>query len=93
MTTTSMLTQDQLTEMSASTLNLCLRVARHASGFMIENLMADHAAAVMAAHAGAGGAVRLEIVMLGGMPTVRMVLQTHDSQEIELARIQSAVLQ
>lgn len=93
MITTSMLTQDQLAELSGRTLDLCLKVARSASGFMIDHLLTHADAAVMAAHAEAGAAVRVEIMLCGGMPTVRMVLQTRDSQEIELARIQSAVLQ
>lgn len=93
MNTTTVLTQDQLAEMSCRTLDLCLKVARHTSGFLVENLISDADAAVMASAAEAGAAVRLEILLCGGMPTVRMVLQTLDSHEIELARIQSSVLQ
>lgn len=93
MNTTTVLTQDQLAEMSGRTLDLCLKVARNASGFMIDHLLTDADAAVMANHAEAGAAVRLEILLCGGMPTVRMVLQTRDAQDIELARIQSAVIQ
>lgn len=92
MTTTSTLTQDQLAEMSGRTLDLCLKVARHCSGFMIDHLLTDADAAAMAAHAEAGAGVRVEIALVG-MPAVRMVLQTRDGHEIELARIQSAVLQ
>lgn len=93
MTTTTTLTQEQLAEMSARTLDLCLKVARHASGFMIDNLLTDDDAALMAIYAESGASVRVEITMLGGMPLVRMLLQPPDDHEIELARIESAVLQ
>lgn len=93
MTTTTMLTQDQLAEMSGRTLDLCLKVARLTSGFMIDNLLTDADAALMATYAEAGASMRVEVTLAGGMPLVRMVLQTRDAHEIELARIQSAVLQ
>lgn len=93
MTTTSPLSESQLAELSASSLQLCLRVARHIYGFAIEHLLNDAEAAVMASHVEAGGAVRLEIVMLGGLPSARLVLQKLDGTDIELARIQGAALQ
>lgn len=94
MTTTTPLSEAQVKEMSLRTMDLCLKVARCASGFMIDNLLSDADAAVMAAHTEAGAQVRIEIVLTGGLPAVRMLMQDSASKkEIELARIQPAVLQ
>lgn len=87
------LTRDQIVEMNAKTLDLCLKAARLFVGNAIDFMLTETEAAAMAAHTKAGAPVLVEIQLTGGVPCARMLVKTADGQSIELAKIQAATIQ